>query len=77
MNPAKKLSVLPGGGLSTLHPGGRPKTVVLVMAEGGSYQVTVNGAPVPFLTREGGALEVTLEGPPVSGTVHLSVTQQN
>lgn len=54
-----------------------PKTVVLVMAEGGSYQVTVNGAPVSFLTREGGALEVTLEGLPDSGNVHLSVTQQN
>ena len=54
-----------------------PKTVVLVMAEGDSYQVTVNGAPVSFLTREGGALEVTLEGLPDSGNVHLSVTQQN
>ncbi len=54
-----------------------PKTVVLVMAEGGSYQVTVNGAPVPFLTREGGALEVSLKGVPASENVHLSVTQQN
>lgn len=61
----------------TFTDGDTPKTVVLVMAEGGSYQVTVNGAPVPFLTREGSALEVTLEGLPTSGNVLLSVTQQN
>lgn len=51
--------------------------MVLVMAEGDSYQVTVNGTPVPFLAREGSALEVTLEGLPASGNIHLSVTQQN
>lgn len=57
--------------------GDSPKTVVLVMAEGSSYQVTANGTPVPALTREGGAVEVTLERTLSLGNVHLSVTPEN
>ena len=53
-----------------------PRTLVLVMAAGSSYQVTANGTAVSPVAREGAALEVTLETLPASGSVHLTVTPE-